>query len=83
LFKVWRKKAPISLNYVHNAKIPLVFLQNITGFMVGKQYEFRRYSKNDGAKMVTAVACALKCLNSHILIGGVLGPVITVMRGRA
>ena len=38
-------------------KIPLVFLQNITGFMVGKQYEAAGIAKH-GAKMVTAVACA-------------------------
>ena len=37
--------------------IPLVFLQNITGFMVGKKYEAGGIAK-DGAKMVTAVACA-------------------------
>ena len=38
-------------------RIPLVFLQNITGFMVGKEYEAGGIAK-DGAKMVTAVACA-------------------------
>jgi 3-methylcrotonyl-CoA carboxylase beta subunit len=37
-------------------KIPLVFLQNITGFMVGKQYETDGIAKH-GAKLVTAVAC--------------------------
>merc|ERR1712110_1187985 len=37
--------------------IPLVFLQNITGFMVGKSYEEGGIAKN-GAKMVTAVSCA-------------------------
>jgi hypothetical protein len=37
--------------------IPLVFLQNITGFMVGRKYETGGIAK-DGAKMVTAVACA-------------------------
>src|SRR5690606_16070928 len=37
--------------------IPLVFLQNITGFMVGKKYEAGGIAK-DGAKLVTAVACA-------------------------
>ena len=37
--------------------IPLVFLQNITGFMVGKKYEAGGIA-NDGAKMVTAVSCA-------------------------
>ena len=38
-------------------RIPLVFLQNITGFMVGRQYEAGGIAK-DGAKLVTAVACA-------------------------
>ncbi|GAH16593.1 unnamed protein product, partial [marine sediment metagenome] len=38
-------------------KIPLIFLQNITGFMVGKKYEAGGIAK-DGAKMVSAVACA-------------------------
>lgn len=38
-------------------RIPLLFLQNIQGFMVGKEYEARGIAK-DGAKMVTAVACA-------------------------
>ncbi len=38
-------------------RIPLIFLQNITGFMVGRQYEEGGIAKN-GAKMVTAVACA-------------------------
>ena len=38
-------------------KIPLVFLQNITGFMVGSQYESGGIAKHD-AKMVNAVACA-------------------------
>ena len=37
--------------------IPLVFLQNITGFMVGREYENRGIAK-DGAKLVTAVACS-------------------------
>jgi acetyl-CoA carboxylase carboxyltransferase component len=38
-------------------RIPLVFLQNITGFMVGKEYETGGIAR-DGAKLVTAVACA-------------------------
>ena len=37
--------------------IPLLFLQNITGFMIGKKYENEGIAKN-GAKLVTAVACA-------------------------
>jgi 3-methylcrotonyl-CoA carboxylase beta subunit len=52
-------------------KIPLVFLQNITGFMVGKQYESGGIAKH-GAKMVTAVATA-KVPKFTILIGGSFG----------
>jgi 3-methylcrotonyl-CoA carboxylase beta subunit len=41
----------------NQARAPLVFLQNITGFMVGKEYEQRGITK-DGAKMIMAVACS-------------------------
>ncbi|MFC4699505.1 carboxyl transferase domain-containing protein [Glaciecola siphonariae] len=62
-------------------KIPLVFLQNITGFMVGKQYEAGGIAKH-GAKMVTAVACA-KVPKITILIGGSFGAGNYGMCGRA
>jgi 3-methylcrotonyl-CoA carboxylase beta subunit len=62
-------------------KIPLVFLQNITGFMVGKQYEAGGIAKH-GAKMVTAVACA-KVHKITILIGGSFGAGNYGMCGRA
>lgn len=62
-------------------KIPLVFLQNITGFMVGKQYEHGGIAKN-GAKMVTAVACA-KVPKLTVLIGGSFGAGNYGMCGRA
>lgn len=62
-------------------KIPLVFLQNITGFMVGKQYESGGIAKN-GAKMVTAVACA-KVPKLTVLIGGSFGAGNYGMCGRA
>lgn len=62
-------------------KIPLVFLQNITGFMVGKQYETSGIAKN-GAKMVTAVACA-KVPKFTVLIGGSFGAGNYGMCGRA
>ncbi len=61
--------------------IPLVFLQNITGFMVGKQYESGGIAKN-GAKMVTAVACA-KVPKFTVLIGGSFGAGNYGMCGRA
>lgn len=62
-------------------KIPLVFLQNITGFMVGKQYEHGGIAKH-GAKMVTAVACA-KVPKLTVLIGGSFGAGNYGMCGRA
>ncbi len=61
--------------------IPLVFLQNITGFMVGKKYEHAGIAK-DGAKMVTAVACS-HVPKFTILIGGSFGAGNYAMCGRA
>ncbi len=62
-------------------KIPLVFLQNITGFMVGKAFEEGGIAKH-GAKMVTAVACA-KVPKFTIIIGGSFGAGNYGMCGRA
>ncbi|MCC2636509.1 MAG: Methylcrotonoyl-CoA carboxylase [Moraxellaceae bacterium] len=62
-------------------KIPLVFLQNITGFMVGKKYEEGGIAKN-GAKMVHAVACA-KVPKFTVIIGGSFGAGNYGMCGRA
>lgn len=61
--------------------IPLVFLQNITGFMVGKKYEAGGIAK-DGAKMVTAVACA-KVPKFTVIVGGSFGAGNYAMCGRA
>ncbi len=61
--------------------VPLVFLQNITGFMVGKKYEHAGIAR-DGAKMVTAVACA-KVPKFTIIIGGSFGAGNYAMCGRA
>jgi 3-methylcrotonyl-CoA carboxylase beta subunit len=61
--------------------IPLVFLQNITGFMVGKKYENDGIAKN-GAKMVTAVACA-KVPKFTVIVGGSFGAGNYGMCGRA
>ncbi|MCC6756907.1 MAG: methylcrotonoyl-CoA carboxylase [Arenimonas sp.] len=61
--------------------IPLVFLQNITGFMVGRKYEQAGIAK-DGAKMVTAVACA-HVPKFTVLIGGSFGAGNYAMCGRA
>ncbi len=62
-------------------KIPLVFLQNITGFMVGSKYEAGGIAK-DGAKFVTAVACA-NVPKFTIVIGGSYGAGNYGMCGRA
>ena len=62
-------------------RIPLVFLQNITGFMVGKDYEAGGIAK-DGAKLVTAVACA-KVPKLTVIIGGSFGAGNYGMCGRA
>ena len=61
--------------------IPLIFLQNITGFMVGKKYEAGGIAK-DGAKMVTAVACA-RVPKLTVIIGGSFGAGNYAMCGRA
>jgi 3-methylcrotonyl-CoA carboxylase beta subunit len=61
--------------------IPLVFLQNITGFMVGKKYEAGGIAK-DGAKMVTAVATAA-VPKFTVIIGGSFGAGNYGMAGRA
>ncbi len=60
---------------------PLLFLQNITGFMVGKEYENRGIAK-DGAKLVTAVACA-EVPKFTVVIGGSFGAGNYGMCGRA
>jgi 3-methylcrotonyl-CoA carboxylase beta subunit len=61
--------------------IPLIFLQNITGFMVGKKYEAGGIAK-DGAKLVTAVACA-RVPKFTVIIGGSFGAGNYGMCGRA
>lgn len=61
--------------------VPLVFLQNITGFMVGRKYENGGIAK-DGAKMVMAVACA-KVPKFTVIIGGSFGAGNYGMCGRA
>ena len=61
--------------------IPLIFLQNISGFMVGQKYETGGIAK-DGAKMVTAVACA-NVPKFTVIIGGSFGAGNYGMCGRA
>jgi 3-methylcrotonyl-CoA carboxylase beta subunit len=62
-------------------KIPLIFLQNITGFMVGKKYEEGGIAKH-GAKLVTAVACA-RVPKFTVITGGSFGAGNYGMCGRA
>ncbi len=62
-------------------RIPLLFLQNITGFMVGRQFEAGGIAK-DGAKLVTAVACA-QVPKITLLVGGSYGAGNYGMCGRA
>eukprot|EP00595_Chromulina_sp_UTEXLB2642_P001152 CAMPEP_0196762856 /NCGR_PEP_ID=MMETSP1095-20130614/2937_1 /TAXON_ID=96789 ORGANISM="Chromulina nebulosa, Strain UTEXLB2642" /NCGR_SAMPLE_ID=MMETSP1095 /ASSEMBLY_ACC=CAM_ASM_000446 /LENGTH=331 /DNA_ID=CAMNT_0042114839 /DNA_START=473 /DNA_END=1465 /DNA_ORIENTATION=- len=61
--------------------IPLLFLQNITGFMIGKKYENEGIAKH-GAKLVTAVACA-KVPKITVVVGGSYGAGNYGMCGRA
>jgi 3-methylcrotonyl-CoA carboxylase beta subunit len=62
-------------------KVPLIFLQNITGFMVGKKYENEGIARH-GAKMVTAVSCA-QVPKFTVIIGGSFGAGNYGMCGRA
>jgi acetyl-CoA carboxylase carboxyltransferase component len=62
-------------------RIPLVFLQNITGFMVGKEYEESGIAR-DGAKLVMAVACA-EVPKFTVVVGGSFGAGNYAMCGRA
>src|ERR1019366_4187020 len=62
-------------------RIPLLFLQNIVGFMVGRDYEAGGIAK-DGAKMVTAVACAA-VPKITVIVGGSYGAGNYGMCGRA
>jgi acetyl-CoA carboxylase carboxyltransferase component len=62
-------------------RVPLVFLQNITGFMVGKEYEWGGIAR-DGAKLVMAVACA-EVPKFTVITGGSFGAGNYAMCGRA
>jgi 3-methylcrotonyl-CoA carboxylase beta subunit len=62
-------------------KIPLLFLQNLSGFMVGRDYEQKGIAK-DGAKLVTAVSCA-KVPKLTVIVGGSFGAGNYGMCGRA
>jgi 3-methylcrotonyl-CoA carboxylase beta subunit len=81
LFSESAQKAAHFIELCAQRKIPLVFLQNITGFMVGRKYEAGGIAK-DGAKMVTAVATA-QVPKFTVVIGGSFGAGNYGMCGRA
>jgi 3-methylcrotonyl-CoA carboxylase beta subunit len=81
LFSESALKAAHFIELAAKRKIPLVFLQNISGFMVGEKYEAGGIAK-DGAKMVMAVACA-EVPKFTVLIGGSFGAGNYGMCGRA
>jgi 3-methylcrotonyl-CoA carboxylase beta subunit len=81
LFSESALKGTHFIQLCNKRNIPLVFLQNITGFMVGKAYENAGIAK-DGAKMVTAVATShVPCFT--VIIGGSFGAGNYAMCGRA
>lgn len=81
LFSESAKKGAHFVQLCCQRNIPLLFLQNITGFMVGREYEAEGIAK-DGAKMVTAVACA-NVPKITVIIGGSYGAGNYGMCGRA
>ncbi|MGA2549307.1 MAG: carboxyl transferase domain-containing protein [Burkholderiaceae bacterium] len=81
LFSESALKATHFIELCGQRKIPLVFLQNITGFMVGRKYENEGIARN-GAKMVTAVA-TVQVPKFTIIIGGSFGAGNYGMCGRA
>jgi 3-methylcrotonyl-CoA carboxylase beta subunit len=81
LFSESALKAAHFIELCCQRRIPLLFLQNIVGFMVGKDYEAGGIAK-DGAKMVTAVACA-QVPKITVIVGGSYGAGNYGMCGRA
>lgn len=81
LFSESALKAAHFIELCGQRKIPLIFLQNITGFMVGKKYENEGIAKN-GAKMVTAVS-TVNVPKFTVIIGGSYGAGNYGMCGRA
>jgi acetyl-CoA carboxylase carboxyltransferase component len=80
LFGESAKKGAHFIELCGTRKIPLIFLQNITGFIVGKQYEHGAIA-SDGAKMVHAVACA-DVPKFTVIVGGSYGAGNYAMCGR-
>ncbi|WP_026414889.1 carboxyl transferase domain-containing protein [Actinomadura oligospora] len=81
LFAESAQKGAHFIELCDRRSIPLVFLQNITGFMVGREYEAGGIAKH-GAKMVTAVSCA-RVPKFTVVIGGSFGAGNYAMCGRA
>jgi len=81
LFSESALKGAHFIELCNQRKIPLLFLQNITGFMVGREYENRGIAR-DGAKLVTAVACSV-VPKLTVVIGGSFGAGNYGMCGRA
>lgn len=81
LFGESAQKGAHFIELADKRKTPLLFLQNITGFMVGREYEAGGIAKH-GAKMVTAVACA-RVPKLTVVIGGSYGAGNYSMCGRA
>ncbi len=81
LFSESAQKGAHFIELCASRRIPLVFLQNITGFMVGRKYENEGIARH-GAKMVTAVACAA-VPKVTLVVGGSFGAGNYGMAGRA
>jgi len=81
LFSESALKACHFIQICEQRRLPLVFLQNIVGFMVGKEYEHRGIAK-DGAKLVNAVACA-SVPKYTVIVGNSYGAGNYAMCGRA
>jgi len=81
LYSESAQKAAHFIELACQRKTPLLFLQNISGFMVGQEYEAGGIAK-DGAKMVTAVACA-NVPKLTLIVGGSFGAGNYGMCGRA
>ena len=81
LFAASAQKGAHFVELACKRRIPLVFLQNVTGFMVGKEYEEGGIAR-DGAKLVTAVACA-EVPKLTVVVGGSFGAGNYAMCGRA
>ena len=81
LFAESAQKGAHFIQLCNSRQIPMLFLQNITGFMVGKEYEHRGIAK-DGAKMVNALANSTVPFFT-IIVGGSYGAGNYAMAGRA